>query len=163
MAGSKSAKDRKGPDVSMSTGVTADEATWVLRDVLRGNSAVNVALGRQLGLSTTDLAAMEHLLEGDRDLGPVELGHRLGIRSASATALVDRLETAGHLERKPHASDRRRRTLEVTPTALKSVMAALGPIIGDLNAVAESLSTTERAAVTRYLRAIAEVLNAHSE
>jgi DNA-binding MarR family transcriptional regulator len=50
-------------------------------------------LGR-LGIGDTDMTALEHLF-ANGPLGPVELGEKLGLRSASATALVDRLEAAG--------------------------------------------------------------------
>jgi DNA-binding MarR family transcriptional regulator len=140
----------------------ADEIVWALRAVLRGHAAANVAIGRRVGLSTNDLAAMEHLIEGDSDLGPVELGQRLGIQSASATALVDRLEQAGHLERQPHPHDRRRRTLHVTPHALSELGAVLGPLVADLSAISEPLTSNERDAVLGYLQRVAEVLQQHS-
>ncbi len=138
--------------------VEADDTTWALREVLRGYVATNVALGRSMHLSPTDLSAMEHLLDGGEDLGPVELGHRLGIRSASATALVDRLEHAGHLQRKPHPTDRRRRMLAVTETATTQLLNTIGPVISDLTAVSAALNDEERATVQRYLTDVSAVL-----
>jgi DNA-binding MarR family transcriptional regulator len=143
--------------------IKANDTTWELRSVLRGYAAANLAIGRQLGLSPNDLEAMEHLLAGDPELGPVELGNRLGIRSASATAMVDRLEQAGHVERGAHPTDRRRRTLTVTPSALESLFGVLGPLVRDLSAVAETLDDSEREVVVRYLRNIADVLTTYAE
>jgi DNA-binding MarR family transcriptional regulator len=142
--------------------IKADEITWILRDVFRGYVDTNVAFGNKLDLSVNDMTAIEHLLE-NTELGPVELGHRLGIRSASATAMVDRLEAAGHVERRPHPSDRRRRTLEVTASATKSLMDTVGPLVGDLSSIAEALSPLHRRVVSEYLTAVVNALRAHGE
>jgi DNA-binding MarR family transcriptional regulator len=141
----------------------ASDITWALRSVFVGYGAANMTLARKVGLSTNDLAAMEHLFAGDPDLGPVELGQRLGMRSASATAMVDRLEQAGHIERQPHPTDRRRRTLAVTPHALQELGAVLGPLVGELSEASQLLTKKERAIVMRYLEAVAEVLQRHAQ
>jgi DNA-binding MarR family transcriptional regulator len=142
--------------------IQADEVTWVLRDVLRGYVDTNTAFGAKLDLSVNDMTAIEYLLE-DSELGPVELGQRLGIRSASATAMVDRLETAGHLQRQPHPTDRRRRTLKVTESASQSLMETVAPLVGDLASIAESLSSAERTVVHDYLLAVVRTLKNHAE
>jgi DNA-binding MarR family transcriptional regulator len=139
---------------------TSEQATIALRDVLRGYEAANQMLARRLDLSVTELAAIDHLLE-DAALGPVELGNRLGMRSASATALIDRLEAAGHVRRGNHQTDRRRRTLEITGEATDALMQALGPLIGELAAVADQLNARDRSVVHRYLIEISEVLWRH--
>lgn len=109
----------------------------------------------------TDVWAMEHLLTAG-ELGPVELGNRLGIRSASATTLVDRLEQSGHVERRRHAADRRR--LVVVPTAAGEAAAleAFAPVIAALHAAADDLTAKERAAVARYLQRVTGALEAYS-
>jgi DNA-binding MarR family transcriptional regulator len=143
--------------------VGAAQVGLEMRALVRAFGAAYLDLARRLGLSATDLAAIEHVIEGDKEIGPVELGHRLGIRSASATALVDRLEEAGHLHRGPHPTDRRRRTLEVTSTATDALFVELGPLLGDLHGVASELSASEREIVVGYLRAATEVLRTHAE
>ena len=79
-----------------------------LRLVQQASVEANQELARRLGIGITDVSALEHLSSASEPLGPVELGHRLGIRSASATALVDRLEQSGHVHREPRPDDRRR-------------------------------------------------------
>ncbi len=63
---------------------------------------MQMAMARHLRLNETDLVAMDELVTSVAPIGPVELGHWLGFRSASATVMVDRLEAAGHLRRGPH-------------------------------------------------------------
>jgi DNA-binding MarR family transcriptional regulator len=132
-----------------------------LRALARAQHQVNLAVAQRLGLGANDLWALEHLAV-DGPLGPAELGHRLGIRSASATTLVDRLEAAGHVERHPHPSDRRR--LAVTPTerAAEAAYEALAPLIAGLDAAAAELTPAERAAAARYLDRVTGVMRSYA-
>jgi DNA-binding MarR family transcriptional regulator len=116
----------------------------------------------RLGLGVNDLSALDHLLQSQLPLGPVELGHRLGITSASATTLVDRLEKAGHIVRAADPADRRRQTLVVTEHARAEARTALGPMIEALQQAAEELTGPDADAVARYLERAAEIMNAHA-
>lgn len=117
-------------------------------------------LARRLGLGVNDVTAIDHLLQNG-PLGPAELGNLLGMRSASATALVDRLEAAGHVERRPHPTDRRRLVVEPTPHAVEEVLGVIRPLVAGLDAVAEELTPDERRVVARYLNRVSEVLGAY--
>ena len=131
-----------------------------MRRVVRRSEEANLALARHLGLSATDVAALDHLLT-DGPLGPAQLADRLGMRSASATALVDRLEAAGHVARHRHPSDRRR--LEVVPTAhaRQETLRALQPLLEEIEAAGAGLTAAERATVVGYLDRVAEILDAY--
>lgn len=122
-----------------------------LREILLVSGDVRHALAARLDIGLTDAAAMDHLLSATEPLGPVELGHRLGIRSASATALVDRLEQAGHVRREPHPTDRRRQTLHPTDTAAAAAAAALRPMLVDLERAAGRLTPEQAETVTAFL------------
>jgi DNA-binding MarR family transcriptional regulator len=91
-------------------------------------------------------------------LGPVELGARLGLRSASATALVDRLEAMGHVERRPHPSDRRRLVVVPTEHARREAAGALQPLIDGLDEVAAGMTEAEQEVVRRYLERAAAAM-----
>lgn len=82
----------------------------------------------RLDLTLNDLHAMEHVMAGE-DLGPAEIARRLDMTTASATALVDRLEGAwwGHVVRTQVAGDRRRRAVQVTPSGQREAFAVLRP------------------------------------
>lgn len=137
--------------------VAMAEVNWALRAVQHQDVAVRAALAQRLGIGSTDAQALE-LLGAPRDgIGPVELGTMLGIRSASATALVDRLEAAGHVTRGRHPTDRRRVVIEPTDSARHAVVGVLRPLIDAMEDVAAELTPEEAAVVVRYLRRIAEV------
>jgi DNA-binding MarR family transcriptional regulator len=138
----------------------AHELSWALRAVTRANAEITRELARRLGLGVNDMMALDHLLQNG-PLGPAELGHLLGMRPASATALVDRLEAAGHVERRPHPTDRRRLVVRPTPHAVREVLGEIRPLVAELDAVAGEFAPEERRAVARYLRRVTEVLGAY--
>ncbi len=133
-----------------------------LRAVQQAGAQANLELARRLGLGLTDLHAMNHIFSGTDPIGPVELGQRLGIRSASATALVDRLEQAGHVRRGPHPDDRRRVTLVPSEQSAARTMAAMAPMLAGIEAAAASLTDSERVAVTRFLTEAAEAMRSYA-
>lgn len=133
-------------------------ALWV---VTRSTKDADHAFATRLALGRNDVAALEVLMN-EGPLGPVELGHRLGMRSASATALVDRLEAAGHVERVRDPGDRRRITVVPTPHAHQEAGAAVGPLLAGLEAAAAALTPDERTVVVRYLEDVAAVLKAYA-
>lgn len=134
---------------------TAAEPTWALWEVMRAATDAGHELAARIGLPYNDVRALGLLTESEDPLGPVELGHRLGMRSASATELVDRLEASGHVRRVRHPRDRRRVILEVTDTGRDAVLAELGPLLARFDRVADGLGPEGTAAVVAYLRAIA--------
>lgn len=140
--------------------LAAHELSWALREVTRANAEIIRNLARRLGLGVNDMTALDHLLQSG-PLGPAELGHLLGMRSASATALVDRLEAMGHVERRPHPTDRRRLVVEPTPHAVEEVLGVIRPIVADLDAVAEDLTPDERQVVVRYLSRVSGVMGSY--
>jgi DNA-binding MarR family transcriptional regulator len=79
----------------------------------------------------------------------------VGLGSAAATALVDRLERAGHVERRPHEHDRRRQVLAPTAHAEEELWRVLGPLVRGVDGLADELDEGERAAVARFLAGVA--------
>jgi DNA-binding MarR family transcriptional regulator len=75
----------------------------------------------QHGLHPTDMRALVAIMDAARSgqvMSPGRLGEELGLTSASVTALLDRLEQAGHIHRIRDQHDRRRVTLEIDQQAL---------------------------------------------
>jgi DNA-binding MarR family transcriptional regulator len=108
--------------------LSAHELSCALREMMQANAEITRELAQRLGLGVNDMAALDHLLQNG-PIGPAELGALLGMRSASATALVDRLEAAGHVERRPHPTDRRRLVVEPTPHAVEEVLGMIRPLV----------------------------------
>lgn len=135
----------------------ARELGLALRALLQAGREMNSALAGRLDVGVTELQAMDHLLVR-ADLGPAQLANLLGIRSASGSALVDRLEAAGHLRRVRTSKDRRRVSLEVSGPAKDDVRRAMQPLLDELADVADRLEPDQADLVLGYLRDVAEVL-----
>ncbi|HEY0238257.1 MAG TPA: MarR family transcriptional regulator [Friedmanniella sp.] len=129
----------------------AGSATALLRRLQTAMSDAEAALARRLGIGPTDLAAMTQLTFAPEPIGPRELSGRLGITPGATTELVDRLERAGHLERRRHLTDRRRVQLHPSTATLEEVSDALGPLLRALDGVSAELDEGDRAVVERYL------------
>lgn len=129
-----------------------------IREMLRANGEATQSLAHRLGIGFTDTTALDHLLSSADGLGPTELGTRLGIRSASATTLVDRLEAAGHARRVPHPSDRRRQAVVATEQARDDVLEALAPLFHRVEEAAARLTPEQAAATAAFLREVAEAM-----
>ncbi len=122
-----------------------------MRHLVQAGRDMHLAMARRLGVGETDLAAMDVMVSSPAPLGPVELGHRLGISSASATALVDRLESVGHVRRESHPSDRRRITLHASETARAEVRDVLSPLLHAIDDLTGRLSPADRRIVLAFL------------
>lgn len=134
---------------------------WALRSVLWAYGDVPGHLGDRLGIGATDVRALE-LLVDQPDLGPADLAVRLGITGASATALVDRLEGAGHVRRSPHSHDRRRVQLQVNASAIEALFDALQPLFDGLSQAEAALSDHDRDVVTGFLTRVAAVYETYT-
>lgn len=131
-----------------------------LRVLARALGTFTTTAARILGLAPSDLQALEHLF-ADGPLGPAEIATRLGLTTPAATALVDRLERAGHVERRPHPTDRRRLVIVPTPQAQAAAHAALAEMIEGMAEAGARLTPDERAIVARYLDGVIAVLHAY--
>jgi DNA-binding MarR family transcriptional regulator len=110
------------------------------------------AMARRMGLGVTDLHALEHLSRGE--LTPKQLGERLFVSPGAITALVDRLEKAGHLERVANLRDRRSFLLRTTSSGREAMVAQVLPLASEVDRIAADLSEQELAAVEGFLREV---------
>ena len=141
-------------DGSPATGFVAgwrqSDTLTALRELLDLSARVRPAVAQRTGLTQSELIALEHLIRGP--IGPAGVARLLGVTTAAATGIVDRLAARGHVERRPHASDRRRTELVITDSAREDVLAHLLPMFRALAELDAELSDEERQVVDRYLR-----------
>jgi DNA-binding MarR family transcriptional regulator len=106
------------------------------------------------GLSRTDVRALIALLDRERAgeaASPTWLARELGMTTASVTVLLDRLERAGHVRRRPRSDDRRRVDVAVEDSAKEIGWAFFGPLIEATREVLGRRSRAERAVVDAFL------------
>lgn len=129
-----------------------------VRALMNAARELTARLSRELGMNATDMVALD-LLDVHGPMGAAELARRLGIRSASATVLVDRLEGAGHVERVRHDTDRRRVIVAARPSAREASLAVWSPAILAIDEVGRSLSEDEQRVVSTFLDRIAAAIS----
>jgi len=136
------------------------ETLRALRELLALAEQVARVLARRADLSPTDLRALEMLVESPH--GPVELANRLGVTSAAASGIVDRMAARGHVVRAPHPTDGRRTQVVLTQSGREELLGHLVPMFMVLAEVDSTLSDSDRVVVQRYLdgaiRAVRSVL-----
>ncbi|MER7417141.1 MarR family winged helix-turn-helix transcriptional regulator [Micromonospora peucetia] len=111
-----------------------------LASALRHHQDVEIA---ELGLTPATARAL-HELDPDRPLPARDLAEGLGCDRSNVTALVDKLERAGLVERRTDPADRRQKTLVVTAPG-RRVRARVRQVMSDSRLLAgltlEELST----------------------
>ncbi|RSN54600.1 MarR family transcriptional regulator [Amycolatopsis sp. WAC 04182] len=113
-------------------------------------------LSGALGINATDLAAMEHLVT-DGPLTAKELADRLRVSTAASTHIVDRLEKAGHIVRRPHATDRRKVMVEPVAESTDRLFGHLRPLLHGVESLVEALSPGDRDVVEAFLSGVVQV------
>lgn len=139
-----------GPNTAFVTQWRQTRTLAALREFAEVSSQVAPAVARRADLSHSELRALELLIGSP--YGPVELARELGVTSAAASGIVDRLCTRGHAVRHPHEHDKRRTEVRITDSGREEVLGYLVPMFTALAELDAGLTAEERAVVDRYLR-----------
>jgi DNA-binding MarR family transcriptional regulator len=133
------------------------EVVHRLREVALRLELATAEFARTTGLHATDVRALIRLLDAERggvEATPSWLAGQLGMTSQATTAVLHRLEGAGHVERLRSPSDGRRTHLRVSAPAVELGWAFFGPLLDRLIDATQTLAPAERTTVTRYLDAV---------
>lgn len=143
-------------------GSSRDQLTASLQRFGLERDRMRAALARRAGISDTDLDALEHL-EADETLTQRDLGDRLSLTSGAVTMLVDRLETAGLVRRRPHPTDRRYVLLALTEQAAERAPAGLAAYHAAIQTLVANTPAQHRQIIKEFLRAAAEAASQATE
>jgi DNA-binding MarR family transcriptional regulator len=118
------------------------------------------------GLNATDLhalvAVMDAELLGD-PLTPGRLGEQLNLSSGAVTALVDRLEQAGHVRRDRDTADRRKILLHYADRGAALAMEFFQPLGSRTDSVMARFSEDELEVVHRFMTAMSASVRQHRD
>ncbi|HWS37951.1 MAG TPA: MarR family winged helix-turn-helix transcriptional regulator [Actinoplanes sp.] len=136
-----------------------DPVTLAVRDMIGSSRELAGRMAARMSMNATDMSAIGLLVQHG-PMGATELAAQLGIRTASATLLIDRLERSGHVVRTRDTVDRRRVTITETAVARQASVAAWAPIIRRFDEVCSALPEAEKAVVLDFLTRLTEVIAA---
>lgn len=112
-----------------------------------------------MGIHPTDVRAMAELDRARHAALPMtagSLGASLGLSSPATSALITRLETAGHIQRTRDPEDRRRVLLTASPSAVKGAVAYFRPMGEAVTAALDGSDDQEIAVIERFLERLVE-------
>ncbi|MEU5693398.1 MarR family transcriptional regulator [Actinosynnema sp. NPDC020468] len=133
-----------------------------LQEVGALSRVIEQGLARALGVNATDLAAMEHLAT-DGPLTARDLADRLRVSTAASTHVVDRLERAGHVTRRPHDTDRRKVLVDPAEESVARTFEHLRPLLTGVEELVTALEPAQRAVVERFLTGVVAVYAATAD
>lgn len=130
-------------------------------DVLQAVRAFSDAIERMhsgmkgdMEMNASDVAALRMMVMREQQGTPVsphDVARHLRISTASTTKLLDRLSESGHLERRPHPSDRRARIVVLTDASRAEFYRHFGERLRGMREVTARYSEDELRVVARFL------------
>jgi DNA-binding MarR family transcriptional regulator len=114
------------------------------------------AASRRYGLNRTDMRALE-IVSRVGAIAPSDLARMMDFTTGGVTTVIDRLEKAGYVTRRPAGSDRRRLIVEATKTTAtkdKQVYAGLFQATGKF---VRTFKRSELEAIKRFLEGIGDI------
>ena len=127
----------------------------------RSVQAYDDAVGRALALGPADLRCLDWLADGPKTAGM--LATATGLRPAATTALIDRLEAKGLVERVRDESDRRRVLVRMTEEGIRTTYAMYAPLVEEGQGLFAHHSAAELTAMRDLLDAMRELTDRHRD
>ncbi|MGK4593081.1 MarR family winged helix-turn-helix transcriptional regulator [Amycolatopsis sp. w19] len=155
MTSSRGSRRADSPPASGQPGV-GNTVMERLQEVGALTRVIEQRLSGALGINATDLAALEHLAT-DGPLTAKELADRLRVSTAASTHIVDRLEKAGHIVRRPHATDRRKVIVEPVAQSMERLFGHLHPLLRGVEGLVEALAPRDRDVVNDFLTGVVRI------
>ena len=127
----------------------------------RSVQAFDDAVGRQLQLGPADLRCLDWLVDGPKTAG--QLSSATGLRPAATTALIDRLEKKGWVERVRSDADRRQVLVQMTAEGQERTWAVYRPLVEEGAEQLARFTVAELELMRKHLEAIRELTDRHRE
>ena len=141
---------------------SARAALLALRSLGDALDRMHGEVGDEMAMNLTDLRALRMMVEWERRgaaVSPHDLARHLRISTASTSKMVDRLSAAGHVERKPHPTDRRARVLVLTDHSRSTFYQHFGGHLGAMRDIAGDYDDEQLAVIADFLDRMARALD----
>jgi DNA-binding MarR family transcriptional regulator len=143
------------------------EVAHHLRELIVATDDYRRAMAAGVDISTNEAAVLGELLH-EGDLTPTQIAGRTGLTAGSTTTLIDRLVSAGLVERSGHPEDRRRVLVGLTPEGRSAIETMFSLFATDLeNALSRAdpdlaADSQRRDSLVELFRAMATSLRARA-
>lgn len=129
-----------------------------IMEAMRSYRTAEMAMRRRtqasMSMSENELLVLRVLTRASAsalEVTPIDLARHLGVSTASVTALLDRLERSGHLQRRPHPTDRRKVLVSATGHADVEMHDTLASMHARMMQATHGMSEGEATVVTSFL------------
>jgi DNA-binding MarR family transcriptional regulator len=132
-----------------------------IRASQRATDAVDEAASRAIGVNRTDGKCID-ILEQHGRMSAGELARESGLTTGAVTAVIDRLERLGYVQRVADPGDRRRVLVELTPQAVRRIEELMGPL-GDAGfPLVDRYSNDQLELLVEFTRTSREIQERHA-
>jgi DNA-binding MarR family transcriptional regulator len=114
------------------------------------------AVGQVLGINVTDMKCLD-IMTLKRAASPSQLAELTGLTSGSTTAMIDRLEKRGLVERHPHPKDRRATVIVLTREAARKLPPLFKSLAVAMEALVSSYSAKELDVLANFFGRVADL------
>ena len=120
------------------------------------------AAADQYGLNRTDMRALDIVGQAG-PLAPTALARRLGFTTGGVTSVLDRLERAGYIRRRPDPGDRRRQVVEATEAAAARDQEVFGDLIRSTGELVASYTDGQLQVIDDFLNRSRQLTAAYAD
>ncbi|OQR60775.1 MarR family transcriptional regulator [Streptomyces maremycinicus] len=143
---------------------TPAQALAAMDDLIAASMVGQQEMAQRLGLNVTDLTCFGYVIQaGENLLTAGDLATRVHVTTGAVTGILNRLERAGYVTRRPDPEDRRRVRVAAIPSAVARVHALYEPYYARLDALFAEYSPEETAVLTDWFTRATGLANTYRE
>jgi DNA-binding MarR family transcriptional regulator len=120
------------------------------------------AAADRYGLNRTDMRALD-ILGRAGPIAPTALARLLGFTTGGVTTVLDRLEKAGYIRRRPDPGDRRRQVVETTEATAARDEEVFGDLIRGTRDLLADYTNDELLVIRGFLDRVRQLTAAHAD
>jgi len=120
------------------------------------------AAADRYGLNRTDMRALDIVGQAG-PLAPTALARMLGFTTGGVTAVLDRLERAGYIRRRPDPGDRRRQVVETTEATAARDKEVFGDLIRGTSELLATYADDELRVIHHFLTRSRQLTAAYAD
>jgi len=124
--------------------------------------AFDQAMADYIGINRTDLACLD-IIERMRPITAGQLAEAARLTSGAVTAVLDRLEQAGLVERIRDTDDRRRVFIEISAEAMARFQPIFQPFLDEIGHLLEGWTDEELSTLLRFHELDADLKRRHAQ